>query len=386
LRHLDIVPGSADHDLRGRANRDSFSGRCVFLTGASGLLGTELLRLIDGAKVFALVRREDQARELAARGIRPVLGDLSRERLGISDRDRHDIVSSVTDIIHAAADIRFDLTLAESRAVNLFGVQEMLELAFSCRRLEKFLHVSTVYVNGHRQGVFAEAPVPHGQRFVNYYQQSKFEAEGLVLEAMRRIPAAIYRLSLVIADSVDGNVSQYNYFHHLLRWLPGSPLPVIPGDPNVLVDLVPNDWVAAALAHLFTNRFAAGSIRHLCAGPELSIRLAEAMERICRVVESHPSNRSGRRIETPQLVSLGEYNRFLGNCRDAEIAALADLVGHHVRLLAIRQVHLNALATEELKGSGVAPPDPISCLQNTTRFCLDTQWGRKAPQSVAAAD
>jgi nucleoside-diphosphate-sugar epimerase len=380
------VPVSADHDLRRRANRDLFSGRCVFLTGASGLLGTELLRLIDGAKVFALVRREDQARELAARGIRPVLGDVSRERLGISDRDYQDIVSSATDMIHGAADIRFDLTLAESRAVNLFGVQEMLELAFSCRRLEKFLHVSTVYVNGYRQGVFAEAPVPRGQRFVNYYQQSKYEAEGLVLDAMRRIPAAIYRLSLVIADSVHGNVSQYNYFHHLLRWLPGSPLPVIPGDPDVLVDLVPNDWVAAALVHLFTNRFSAGSIRHLCAGPELSISLSEAMERICRVVESHPSNSSGRRIGIPQLVSLGEYNRFLGNCPDREIAALADLVGHHVRLLAIRQVHLNALTVEELMGSGVAPPDPRTCLENTTRFCLDTQWGRKPPGAVAAAD
>jgi nucleoside-diphosphate-sugar epimerase len=306
--------------------------------------------------------------------------------MGISDRDYQDIVAAATDIIHGAADIRFDLTLAESRAVNLFGVQEVLGLAFSCRRLEKFLHVSTVYVNGYRQGVFAEAPVPRGQRFVNYYQQSKYEAEGLVLEAMRRIPAAIYRLSLVIADSVDGNVSQYNYFHHLLRLLPGSPLPMIPGDPDVLVDLVSNDWVAAALLHLFIRRFAAGSIRHVCAGPELSIRLSEAMERVCRVVESHPSNRSGRPIGIPQLVSLGEYNRFLTTCPDPEIAALADLVGPHVRLLAIRQVHQNTLTTEELKGSGVAPPDPRTCLENTTRFCLDTQWGRKPPHSVAAAD
>ena len=377
---------SGDQSVSGPASRDLFSNRCVFLTGATGLLGTELLRWMNGATIFALVRREDQARELTARGIRPVLGDISRERLGLSDGDYQDIASSATDIIHAAADIRFDLTLAESRTVNLFGVQEILELASSCRRLEKFLHVSTVYVNGYRQGVFAEAPVPRGQRFVNSYQQSKYEAEGLVLDAMRRIPAAIYRLSLVIADSVHGNVSQYNYFHHLLRWLPGSPLPMIPGDPGVLVDLVSNDWVAAALAHLFTQRFAPGSVRHLCAGPELSIPLPDAMERICRVVESHPTNHSGRHISIPQLVSLGEYNRFLENCPDREIATIADLVGHHVRLLAIRQVHLNTLTAEELKGSGVAPPDPATCLENTTRFCLDTLWGRKPPQSGAAAD
>ena len=358
------------------------------MTGGSGLLGGEVLRLLgDGARIFALVRREEQADQLGRLGIRPVLGDLTRERLGMSDRDYQDIIASATEIVHAAADIRFDLTLEEARAVNLFGVREIVDLAFSCRKLQKLLHVSSVYVNGYRQGVFAEATVPPGQRFVNFYQQSKYEAEGLILEAMRRIPAAIYRLSLVIADSAQGHVSQFNYFHHLLRWLPGSQLPVIPGDPEVIVDLISNDWVAKALVHLFSNRFAAGSIRHLCAGPDISMRLGEAMERVCAVMESHPSNRTGRRIQIPRLVSLGEYNRFLASDRNSEAARLADVIGNDVRLLGIRQVHLNTRTASDLDGSGIAPPDPRKCLENATRFCLDTEWGRRMlPPATAAQE
>jgi thioester reductase-like protein len=237
-------------------------------------------------------------------------------------------------------------------------------------------------VNGYRQGSFSEEPTPPGQRFVNFYQQSKYEAENLVLEAMRRIPAAIYRISLVIAESESGTVSQFNYFHHLLRLLPGSSLPAIPGDPDVLVDLVPNDWVARALTYLFAQRFTAGSVRHLCAGPDLAIRLSDAIERVCRIVESHDSNTSHRQLRIPDLVSLPEYNRFLNSCRDPEVVRLADAVGQHVRLLAIRQKHQNTLAARDLDGSGILPPNPVACLENTTRFCLDTDWGRKLPQSA----
>jgi nucleoside-diphosphate-sugar epimerase len=363
-------------------DRDPSNDRCLFVTGGTGLLGGELLRLAGAGRIYVLVRRPEQGEQLARLGVRPVLGDISRERLGLSDGDYREVTGAATEIIHAAADIRFDLSLEEARAVNRFGVQEMVGLACHCPKLEKFLHVSTVYVNGYRQGSFPEAPVPAGQRFVNHYQQSKYEAEGLVLDAMRRIPAAIYRLSLVIAESDGGAVSQFNYFHHLLRWLPGSRLPMIPGDPEVLVDMVPNDWVARALVHLFTKRFAPGSIRHLCAGPELSIPLPEAMERICHVVESHPTNRTGRRIQIPRLVTLAEYNRFLAGVRDPEIAALAELVGHHVRLLAIRQIHLNSIMAGELAGSGILAPHPVMCLENTTRFCLDTDWGRKKAQAA----
>jgi thioester reductase-like protein len=353
----------------------------TLLTGASGLLGRQLVRTLRSGRpdrdLVVLVRRPDQAAEFARSGVASVIGDVAEDRMGLSDADYARLANSATTIIHAAADVRFDAPLEESMAVNFGGVRHMLDLARDCRKLEKFAHVSTVYVNGYRQGTFAEEPTPRGQRFVNYYQQCKFEAEGLVLEAMKQIPASIYRLSLVIADSPDGRVSQYNYFHHLLRVLPGSPLPMVPGDPQVVVDLVTNDWVAAALAHLVDHRFTPGAIRHLCTGPERSLRLGDAIERVCRVVENHPARRAEGRVRIPKLVSIGEYNRFLAGCQDQTVRALAETIGHHVRLLGIRQRHLNTLTAEDLAGTGIESADPALYLENTVRFCLDTDWGRR---------
>jgi nucleoside-diphosphate-sugar epimerase len=370
------------------ANRPTLEGR-ILLTGATGLLGGRLLQILrppgSYRDVVVLVRKAEQAECFEQRGIRSMTGDLSRPHLGLTEWEHQDLAQSLTEVIHSAADVRFDISLADARAVNVYGVRQLLNLARRCPKLRRFAHVSTIYVSGYRQGAFPEAPMPRGQRFVNSYQQSKFEAEELVLDAMRDIPAAIYRLSAVIADSPRGHVSQFNYFHHLLRCLPGSLLPMVPGDPQAPVDLITNDWAAAALAYLFEYRFAPGSIRHLCAGPQNSLQLQEAIDRICRVLDSHPSRQGQGPARVPRLVSLGEYDRYVSKCQEGVLRSIVEALGYHVRLLAIRQSHLNPLATADLAGSGIIPAEPGECLENTMRFCLDTDWGRKLEPTKAGA-
>jgi nucleoside-diphosphate-sugar epimerase len=360
----------------------------LLLTGATGLLGGALLPLLRAARpdrdVVVLVRRPEQAARFAADGVPAVIGDLSRPMLGIEPRAYAELTRSVTEIVHGAADVRFDQSLAESRASNLAGTRRILDLARRCAGLQRVAHVSSIFVNGYREGVFAEEPLPPGQRFVNSYQQAKYEAEQLVLDAMRDLPIAIYRLSLVVADAADGRVSQFNYFHHMLRFLPGSPLPMMPGEPDIRVDLVPNDWVAAALAHLYDARFAPASIRHLCAGPDASMRLADAIDLVCDVVERHPSNVTGRPMRAPRMVSLGEYNRFVSGCDDGVMRQAAETLGRHVRLLGIRQSHLNTATMADLAGSGIVLPPMRDYLVNTVEYCLATEWGKKMPAAATA--
>lgn len=365
------------------------AGERLLVTGATGLLGRQLLAKLRAQnperRIAVLVRKPEQAERLAAQGYVPVPGDLSRARLGIAADQYDELTKTLTGIIHAGADIRFDVSLSESRAVNLFGARQMLDLARRCTSLRKMVQVSTVYVNGYREGVFAETAVPPGHRYVNFYQQAKHEAEWLAFDAMGEVPLAVMRLSLVIADSGDGTVSQFNYFHHLLRYLPGSPLPMVPGDPEVSADLIPSDWAAAALAYWFDYRFAPGAVRHLCAGPAGAVRLGDAIERICRVVESHPSCRLPKPVQVPRLVSVNEYNRFLARSRDANVRTLADAVGNHVRLLGIRQAHRNECLMQDLEGSGVVLGDARQYLEKTVQYCLDTEWGRKpAPSRYTA--
>lgn len=367
-------------DTSTRLDDVAAGGECLLLTGVTGLLGGALLRLLrdrhPDRTIVALVRRPEQAARLGAAGVPAVVGDLGRPMLGLAPHDYDALTRSVTEIVHCAADVRFDLSLAESRAVNLFGVRSVLDLARRCPRLQKMAHVSSIYVNGYREGVFAEEPFPPGQRFVNSYQQSKYEAEALVLEAMADLPIQIYRLSLVIADSADGHVSQFNYFHHMLRFVPGSTLPVMPGDPDVRVDLVPNDWVARVMAHIYETRFTPGSIRHLCAGPAVSMRLVEAIDLVCDVIERHPSNAERRPMRAPRMVSVSEYNRFVDQC-DGATRMAAEALGRHVRLLGIRQSHLNTLAMADIDGSGIVLPDMAGYLAKTVEYCVASDWGKR---------
>lgn len=363
------------------------NAECVLVTGATGLVGRMLIPLLKrhrpGRFIVALVRKPEQSADLNRQGIYTVLGDLALPRMGISQSEYLQLQENLTEILHVAADVRFDLPLEKSRVVNVGGVQKILRLAQSCTGLRKFGHVSTAYVNGHREGVFAEEPMPAGQEFVNPYQQTKFEAEELVLEAMLHIPASIYRIPLLLADSADGVVSQFNYIHHLMRLLPDSILPVMPGNPNMLFDMVPANWVAAALAYVFDFRFTQGAIRHLCAGVQGSMRIGDMMSRTGRTIERHPSYPVGRAVRFPRLVSIAEYDDFVKNCSNGSQRVVAK-VGHHIRFMGIRQGYLTEKAQSDLKGSGLVLPEMHRCFENTVRYCLDTKWGRKPLDSQVA--
>ncbi len=360
----------------------------LFLTGATGLVGQKLIEVLKKnhpeRSIVALVRHPRQAALLKGQGIDTVLGDLSHPLLGISPGDYSSLRGSLTEILHVAADLRFDRPVEECRLVNVVGVRGVLELARSSPQLRKLGHVSTTYVNGCREGVFEEEPMPPVHEFVNGYQQSKFEAEALVLEAMRDIPASIYRLPVLLADSADGTISQFGYFHHLLRILPDSILPAIPGDPNLPVDLVPADWVAASLAYIFDFRFTASAIRHLCAGPKGSLRLSEVAEITCRTIERHPSYPAGRSVRSPQFVSIAKFDEIVKASKGSLRRVVVQL-GPNVRLMGVRQEYSNAKAQADLQDSGLALPEMRSFLENAVNYCLDTEWGRKPRPAAALA-
>lgn len=352
----------------------------LFLTGATGLVGQRLIAVLrkncPERPIVALVRHPRQAALLNGQGIDTVLGDLSQPLLGIPPDDYSSLRESLTEILHVAADLRFDRPVEECRLVNVGGVSGILELARSSAQLRKLGHVSTTYVNGCREGIFEEEPMPPVHEFVNGYQQSKFEAERLVLEAMGDIPASIYRLPVILADSADGTISQFGYFHHLLRILPDSVLPAIPGDPNLTVDLVPADWVAASLAHIFDFRFTPGAIRHLCAGSKGSLRLSEIAEITCRTIEQHPSYPAGRSVRAPRWVSIAEFDEIV-KASNGSLRRVVVQLGHNVRLMGVRQEYSNAKAQADLRDSGLALPEMRSFLANAVNYCLNTEWGRK---------
>jgi nucleoside-diphosphate-sugar epimerase len=365
------------------------SSPTLLLTGATGLVGSELLPLLLRANPRRRVVCLARSNSLAFRHPRvsSLEGDLTLPGLGQDSSSLRELRHSVTEIIHCAADTRFGAPLEEARAANTQGTRNLLTLARSCARLEKLAHLSTVYVVGRSAGHFAEAPVRQRNGFSNTYQISKFEAEAAVVESMRDIPAAIFRLSSIIGDSSTGRVRQFNYVHKLLRLFPRNLLPVAPGDPKALIDLISLDWAIPALAYLFERNFVAGRVYHLCAGREGSLTIREIIDLTTSAFERHPIGRSWMPIRVPEFVSLRQYEAFVETRRrqhDKLMNELLRTLGYFLPHLGIVQTFENRDTMSDLATSGLQLPAVRDYYGKVVQYCLDTKWGRQTATGSAA--
>ena len=243
----------------------------VFLTGATGFLGMEVLaRLLEAGDrdVVVLVRARDAdgAREridgVLAKlwrdpspyrdRVHAVAGDVTSPGLGIASTERTALAEDVGAIMHCAASISFDLPLDEARAINVEGTREVIGFARECKalgRLERFVHVSTAYVSGKYEGTFRERQLDAGQEFRNTYEQTKWEAEHIVRAATDLEPA-IARPSIVMGESDSGWTPAFNVLYWPLRAFSRGLFDEIPALPSAHVDIVPVDYVADGLVRL----------------------------------------------------------------------------------------------------------------------------------------
>lgn len=359
------------------------SREVLFFTGATGYVGGTLLRLLSRAvpRQFVLLTR--QPAKLAEFSQDPdflvLRGDITLPYFGLSDRTYAEFAEQVTEIIHCAADTRFSNSLQGARTVNTQGTQRVLDFASRCRQLKKFAYISTLYVVGRSSGCFSESRVRHRNGFCNAYQQSKYEAEELVWQAMGQIPAAIFRLSSLLGDSLTGRVQQFNHVHRLIRLVPQNVLPVAPGLPHAPIDLIASDWAIPALAFLFESAFTPGHFYQLCAGLENSLSVREVIDLIHSVYESHPNGKKWLAIRVPNLVSLSCYEEFLETERqkgDRLFNELVKVLGYFLPHLAIFQAFENRNTMQALLPSALEFPSIHTCLERVVEFCLDTNWGR----------
>lgn len=358
----------------------------LLLTGATGMVGNELLRALlrenPGRNIAVLVRNPEKFRlDAAFANVEVLRGDLTRPQLGLDDAHIEKLRRSLSEVIHCAAETRFSLPLDDVRATNVGGTENLIELVGTCSRLEKFAYISTVYVAGRREGRIPEAAITTPPEFSNSYQQSKFEAEELVLHFAGQMPVAIFRLSSIIGDSQTGHVKQFNYVHHLLRLFPRNVLPMIPANPSAPMDLVPCDWVVSALARLFDDHFAPGRIFHLCAGIENSLTLSEVIELTTRIFESHPQAKRWLPIRVPKMVSLAEYQEFVNErlqSGDRLLKELLRVLDFFLPQLAFFQEFDNSVTSKLLTDSDFKFPPIRETYARVVKYCLDSNWGQNA--------
>jgi NAD(P)-dependent dehydrogenase (short-subunit alcohol dehydrogenase family) len=252
-----------------------------FVTGATGFIGHHLLEALlrREGDVYVLVRERSQGKlhemlemlERRAPGlpverVQPVIGDLRQPLLGVEVDQVQELRGKIDHFFHLAA--VYDMTAPAQRniAVNVGGTSHAVELA---RSMEAgcLHHVSSIAVAGTRKGLFTEDAFDEGQRLPSPYHKTKFESERIVRE-QPYVPWRVYRPAVVVGDSRTGEMDKidgpYYFFKsiQMMRHLVPEWLPLIGLDLG-RTNIVPVDWVAAAIDHIAHRRGLDGRAFHL---------------------------------------------------------------------------------------------------------------------------
>jgi nucleoside-diphosphate-sugar epimerase len=309
----------------------------IFFTGFPGFLCSELVPRIlaraagDSAvclvqpKFAALARQ--RAREIEARDprfagrIRLVEGDITRPGLGLSGADLAAVERDTVEIFHLAAIYDLSVRRTVGMKVNVDGTRNMLDVAAACAGLRRFQYVSTCYVSGRYAGIFRESDLAKGQKFNNFYEETKYLAEVEVQERMRGgLPATIYRPAIVVGDSRTGDTQKYDGPYFAIRWLLKQPgiaiMPVVGDATRSRLNLVPRDFVIGAIAHLSGLPAASGKVYQL-ADPE-PLTIDEILTAVARA-----TGRLMVRLPLPVGIAKAAINWVPGVYRLMQIPASA---------------------------------------------------------------
>jgi nucleoside-diphosphate-sugar epimerase len=284
----------------------------ILLTGFTGNVGLEIARQLAGHRVLALVRDANQAPRFD--GVALIEGSLESLPAAVQP--------DVETIVHCAASTAFKAPLAELRRTNVDGTASLLAFARGCRRLRKFVHVSTTCVCGDATGCIVEAPVADAPRFVNAYEQSKWEAEQLVLAS--GLPVEIARLAIVAGSERDGSVRRPGAVHHALYWLYKGLIPMIPGTLESRVDLISTEFAAGVIAALVRDGVEPGRIVHASAGNTAPM-LGELLDFLAEFFSRHHRGWASGAVTRPDVVDAQTFALF-----EAAVRQSGDLIFQRV--------------------------------------------------------
>jgi thioester reductase-like protein len=378
--------------------------REILLTGATGVLGSELVATLlrdPQTRLWLLIRaRSDdeltrRLREVAAYAcegraseggerLRAVRGDVAQARLGMDTESYARVARATTHVIHAAADVRFDRSLDEAMRSVVGGMQEVVRLAQqpgpsgSAKKLE---YVSTVGVAGRRTGlVLEESLPPAGHEFRNSYERAKAEAEHLLLAEMRNgLGATIHRPSMIVGDSLEGRVRSHQGFYFLVEYFLGlKGDTTLPDCGAILMDTVPVDYAANAIAHSTSSSESIGRILHLCSGQGAST-IAQVINHARGLLLA-----DGRELPPIEHIPLDRYREHLAR-RQAAGSRLHDMLAQFAPYFSDHIAFDNRQACRLFGAAGIQLPAAERYLTPVLRAYWASERGRRPKNEVASA-
>lgn len=248
-------------------------GLVVLLTGGTGSLGSyildSLIRNIRIKQIYCLNRGPDslkrQQEAQASRGLQKpnspqvicLEGDVTRPYFGLRREEYGALLGSVTDIIHSAWKVDFNLSV-ESFQDHITGVRRLVDFSSHSKFNAHIFFVSSVSATGAVEGKITETEfdgwdVPQSMG----YGQSKFVAERILSTAAQDadISATVCRVGQIAGPTVaTGEWPKKEWLPSLIA--SSKTLKVLPdslGSVNCL-DWVPVDIVAGTISELVAGR------------------------------------------------------------------------------------------------------------------------------------
>ncbi len=351
----------------------------LLLTGATGMVGREVLRRTAAdpyyRRVLCLVRGpeaqtrlDDLMRDcgIDAVDVVAVQGDVTESGLGVDP----DLLREVTDVIHCAATVSFDLPLEQARHINVTGTGNVLDVCRSLPNLRRLDAVSTCYVAGRRVGLILESDLEHDAGFHNTYEQTKYEAELLLRAAMSQLPIAVHRPSIVVGDSRTGQTGAWKVLYWPLKVIARGWLPVIPYDPDSTLDIVPVDFVADAVLALARDPGTVGGTFHLAAGPDRDTTTGEMFPRVFRMLSRRPP------LRVPPLVFRKLVRPLLMLTPDQRLRRTLQAGLVYRPYLELRLQFDTTQADRFLEPAGVLCPAVLDYIDTIVDAALESDFGR----------
>jgi nucleoside-diphosphate-sugar epimerase len=270
----------------------STSTRRVLVTGATGLVGFEVLDQLrgrPGVEVFGVSRRGSTADR-----------DVVRWRMG-TDPVPDELAGPWDVIVNTAADVRWSLPVEESYRANVATVAALEPLVSAATQV---VQVSTAYAAGHRGDVSSTDPGDYR----NAYEWSKAHAERLARELFPRL--TVVRPPLIIGRRGDGRAARFSGMYTILRGIATSTVPAIAAGDGARFDLTPVDDLAGIVVQAVLAPEAHDGRVYVLAGGEDAPTVSEAIDIMVATLNEWRAARGRDPIEAPRVISPDRWNRF----------------------------------------------------------------------------
>jgi thioester reductase-like protein len=269
--------------VNGRVNEAPES---ILLTGATGFLGafllTELLKETK-AKIYCLVRAKDEATAYIRvitnlkenfidysgyeDRIIPIVGDISREYLGLGEAKFYRLAEVIDWVYHNGAMVNFVYDYQRLKATNVDSTIEVIRFA-SFGKSKVIHYISTMTV---LEGYFKRNETYDEEQLIELddthtpeiigYSKSKWVADKLMQQAIKKgYQVVIYRPGLIYAHSKTGKINDTDAFTEVVKFALDSGYV---SDEGIAYGNGTVDFVSSAIVNLSLQKENLNQVFHL---------------------------------------------------------------------------------------------------------------------------